>query len=304
MKGKSKLSVTERHNLKGILFLMPFLIGFLFFYLEPIIQSISFSVNNVKVDITGYVQQFCGFDNYKYIFREDESFIDTLVSNFLSLLWKTPVLIVLSLFFAILLNQKFKGRVFFRAIFFLPVIFSSGVVLDIIQSDLIVQSSIKGSTMISSDTVNQAASISQILLQSGLPEQIVDFIATITNSFFSLIWGTGIQMLIFLAGLQSISPSLYEAASVEGASAWETFCKITIPLLSPMILLNAVYTVVDSYTSSKNGVMSLILNNISNNRFGWGAAMSWLYFAFIAFILGIIGLIFRMASKPNKREVM
>lgn len=305
MKGPSKLSVSDRHNLKGLLFLLPFLVGFLFFYIEPIVQSVSFSFNDVKVDLGGYLQEFVGLDNYKYILTRDESFLDTLIGDFLNLLWKTPVIIILSLFFAILLNQKFKGRVFFRAVFFLPVIFSSGVVLDIIQSDIVVKSTIASSSLSGGSSVNQAASIGEILLQSGLPEQVVDFVTTITNSFFSLIWSTGIQMLIFLAGLQGINPSLYEAASVEGASAWESFCKITVPLISPMIMLNAVYTVVDSYTSSKNGVMSLILTNISNNRFGWGSAMSWAYFLFIVIVLGIIFLIFRLASRqPKKREVM
>lgn len=305
MKGPSKLSVSDRHNLKGLIFLLPFLVGFLFFYIEPIVQSVSFSFNNVKVDLGGYVQEFVGLDNYKYILTRDESFLDTLITDFLNLLWKTPVIIILSLFFAILLNQKFKGRVFFRAVFFLPVIFSSGVVLDIIQSDIVVKSTIASSSLSGGSSVNQAASIGEILLQSGLPEQVVDFVTTITNNFFSLIWSTGIQMLIFLAGLQGINPSLYEAASVEGASAWESFCKITVPLISPMLMLNAVYTVVDSYTSSKNGVMSLILTNISNNRFGWGSAMSWAYFLFIVIVLGIIFLIFRLASRqPKKREVM
>lgn len=302
MKGPSKLSVSDRHNLKGLLFLLPFLIGFIFFYIEPIVQSISFSFNEVKVDLGGFVQKFIGFENYNYIFRKDDSFVDTLIADFLNLLWKTPVITVLSLFFAILLNQKFRGRVFFRAVFFLPVIFSAGVVLGILQSDMVVQSAIESSSLSASTSVNQATSISTLLTQAGLPDKIVDLIMTITNSFFSLIWSTGIQMLIFLAGLQSISPSLYEAASVEGASGWEAFCKITVPLISPMIILNLVYTVVDSYTASNNGVLGLITNNISNNRFGQSSAMSWTYFLFIALILGVIFLIFNAATSDKKKK--
>lgn len=300
MKIGSRLSVADKHNMKGLLFLIPFFLGIIFFYIEPIFQSIQFSFSDVSVSTSGYKTTFVGLKYYKEIFNDNESFKTQLLNDFLNLLWKTPVILVLSLIFALLINQKFKGRIFVRAVFFLPVIFSSGVVLGIIQSDLIVRNTLTSSTVLDSGTINQSMGLSQLLLQAGLDQKVIDFVTNITNSFFSLIWNSGIQMLIFLSGLQSISGSLYEAASVEGASAWESFCKITIPMLGPMILLNAVYTVVDSYTSSSNSVMSLILSNISNAHYGTSSAMAWTYFIFIAFILGAVFLIYYFSTRTKK----
>lgn len=302
MKIGSRLSVADKHNLKGLLFLIPFFLGILFFYIEPIIQSIQFSFSDVNVTTSGYGTSFVGLKYYKEIFKDNEKFTTQLLNDFVNLLWKTPVILVLSLIFALLINQKFKGRIFVRAVFFLPVIFSSGVVLGIIQSDLVVSNTLTSSSVLDSGAgaINQSMGLSELLLQAGLDEKVIEFVTNITNSFFSLIWNSGIQMLIFLSGLQSISGSLYEAASVEGASAWESFCKITIPMLAPMILLNAVYTIVDSYTSSSNSVMSLILSNISNAHYGTSSAMAWTYFIFIAFILGLVFFIYYMSTRTKK----
>lgn len=280
------LSLTARHNLKGIYFLIPFYLGFLFFYLKPIASSIIFSFSDVSVDLSGYKVSFCGFDNYAYVLKSDDAFTGKLASDILNLLWKTPVIVILSLFLALILNHKFKGRLLVRAIFFLPVIVSTGYVLDIIQSNTVVSSALK-STMSASGT-SQSAGITDLLIQAGISQKIVDFISMVTDNFFSLVWNTGIQMLIFLAGLQGISGSLYEAAAVEGATSWESFCKITVPMISPIILLNTVYTIVDSYSGTKNGAFTLVTNNIVLNRFGSAAAMAWVYFLFIAIIISLV----------------
>ena len=185
--------------------------------------------------------------------------------------------------------------------FFLPVIFSNGVLLDIIQNDTVVQSAVSATSVLDSGTaVSQTQGLSELLLQAGFAEEIIDFTTMVTDSFFSLVWNSGVQMLIFLSGLQSISPSLYEAASVEGASGWETFCKITVPMLSPMILLNIIYTIVDSYSSTSNGVIGIVITAISNNRFGTASAMAWVYFLIIGLIIGAVFLISSRASKPKK----
>ena len=301
MKKPSKLSVTQRHNIKGLYFMIPFLLGFLFFYVEPIISSITFAFSKVTVDLEGYLTKFIGFDNFKYAFTEDASYTTALMGDLLNLIWKTPVIIILSLCLALLINKKFKGRLFVRAVFFLPVIFSNGVLLDIIQNDTVVQSAVSATSVLDSGAaVSQTQGLSELLLQAGFAEEIIDFTTMVTDSFFSLVWNSGVQMLIFLSGLQSISPSLYEAASVEGASSWETFCKITMPMLSPMILLNIIYTIVDSYSSTSNGVIGIVINAISNNRFGTASAMAWVYFLVIGLIIGIIFFVSSRASKPKK----
>lgn len=297
----SRLSVSDRHNLNGLLFLLPFILGFLFFYLQPIIESIIFSFSDVKVSLEGYDTKFVGFGNYNFIFTQDEAFNSRVMLDFTNLLWKTPVIIVLSLFLAILINQKFRGRIFIRAVFFLPVIFSAGVVLQIIQGDLVVSSMSSGNSMLDNGgATNQTMGLSQLLLQAGIQEKIVEFVTKITNNFFSLIWNSGIQMLIFLSGLQAIPGSLYEAASVEGASAWESFCKITVPMLIPTMLLNIIYTIVDSYSSTSNSVMALITSSINNAKYGYATAMSWVYFILIGIVIGAVFLIMNGSKKSSR----
>lgn len=297
----SRLSVSDRHNLNGLLFLLPFILGFLFFYLQPIIESIIFSFSDVKVSLEGYDTKFVGFGNYNFIFTQDEAFNSRVMLDFTNLLWKTPVIIVLSLFLAILINQKFRGRIFIRAVFFLPVIFSAGVVLQIIQGDLVVSSMSSGNSMLDNGgATNQTMGLSQLLLQAGIQEKIVEFVTKITNNFFSLIWNSGIQMLIFLSGLQAIPGSLYEAASVEGASAWESFCKITVPMLVPTMLLNIIYTIVDSYSATSNSVMALITSSINNAKYGYATAMSWVYFILIGIVIGAVFLIMNGSKKSSR----
>jgi len=305
LKNKSKLSLTTKENLKGILFLIPFYLGLVFFYIKPIIQSILFSFNKVTVDIGGYTMEFVGWENYDTMLNKDPNFKGSLITGVTDIFWKVPIIIILALLFAVLVNRPFKGRTFVRAVFFLPVIFSSGIILGIIQGDLAVSSLLSGTSVIESDSVtNQSAGLQELLIQTGFSESLINFISMITNNFFSLIWKSGIQMLIFLAGLQSISPALYEAADVEGGNAWNKFWKITVPMLLPILQLNIVYTIIDNYTSSSNSVMAAVLAAITGNRFGWGSAMVWMYFVIIGIFLCIIFLIFKKINgKDEIKEV-
>ncbi len=301
-KKPSRLTVADRHNLKGWLFVIPFLIGFLVFYLQPIIESITFSFSDVKAGVGGYNLDFIGLGNYNYILKEHASYTTSLIASFLNILWQTPVSLILSLFFAILMNSKFKGRTFFRCVLFLPVILSGGILLNTIQGDLVVSNTLNSNSLLDTGgAVDQTLGLREILIQSGIQENLVDWITKITNSFFGLVWQTGIQTLIFLSGLQGISGSLYEAASVEGASAWESFCRITVPLLSPIMLLNAVYTIVDTYAGA-GGVMSLVLGTIEALKYGRAAAMAWLYFVLIGIVIALVFVAFRLMSRANKES--
>ena len=302
VKKKQKIMTLKRkENLYGLWFLVPFYLGIIFFYFKPIAQSIIFSFNKVTVDITGYELDFCGWDNYNVMLNEDPYFKGNLITSVTELLWKIPIIIILALLFAILLNKPFKGRTFVRAVFFLPVIFSSGVILNIIQGDLAVSSMLSGTSAIESETItNQSAGLQELLVQTGFSEDIINFISMIANNFFSLIWKSGIQMLIFLAGLQSISPALYEAADVEGGNAWIKFWKITIPMLIPIMELNVVYTIIDNYTSVSNIVMNGVLTNITNNRLGWGSASAWMYFDIMAVFLCIVFFAFKRINSRGE----
>ncbi len=294
---KRRLSLTQRNALKGFAFTLPFCIGFIKFFLRPFLQSVSFAFSDVTVEVGGYVTDFVGWENIIYIFKKDTNFSTNLLTSMKDLLWQVPVILIAALFFAMLLNRKSRGRPLIRAIFFLPVIVSSGVIINIIQSDAAAANVLTGNVVAGGD-VTQNMSLMELLNALALPESVAEYFSNIINNLFGTIWNVGVQMIIFLAGLQNIPSSLYEASSVEGATAWENFWMITIPMLAPMILVNAVYTVIDSFTSASNSVMLQVINNMNLSRLGWASAMALVYFALIAVILALILLVFnRITAK-------
>ena len=294
---KRHLSLTRRNALKGFAFTLPFCIGFIKFFLGPLFQSLSFAFSNVTVEVGGYITDFVGWENITYVLKKDTNFSTNLLTSIKDLLWQVPVILIAALFFAILLNRKSHGKTLIRAIFFLPVIVSSGVIINIIQSDAAAANVLTGNIVAGGD-VTQNMSLMDLLNALELPETVSEYFSNIVNNLFGIIWNVGVQMIIFLAGLQNIPPSLYEASSVEGATAWENFWMITIPMLAPMILVNAVYTVVDSFTSASNSVMLQVINNMNLSRLGWASAMALIYFVIIAVILALILFVFnRIAAK-------
>ncbi len=299
---KSRLSLTTRQSLIGLGFTSPFIIGFLLFFFKPLMQSFMFMFSKVKVSLEGYGTEFIGLENLEYIFKKDATFTTNLMDSMTKLLWQVPVIIVFSLFFAIILNQKFKGRIVMRAIFFLPVIIASGLVMDIIQSDAAAGAALSGSVVSAGNTSNSDV-LRELLINTGLSDKFVNAITTVTDSLFTLTWKTGIQMIIFLAGLQSVPSSLYEAASVEGASGWESFWKITLPMLTPILQLTIVYTIVDNFTDTKNVVMTQVMSNARLVRYGWTSAMSWVYFLIIAVVLAIVFIIFYLIGRDRKTAI-
>lgn len=294
----SKLS--RRDALIGRMFCLPFYLGLIFFFIGPIVQSIRFSFSDVSLATGHYVLDWVGLGNYHAAFREDLYYSQNLVATLIEMLWRVPVILISSLFIAMLLNQKFRGRTLVRAICFLPVIVASGVILDTIRMDMVASNTMSGN-VVSSDTVFQSTALNELLVEAGFSNQIVNLFTTISNNVFDVIYGGGIQMLMFLAGLQGISRSMYEAAEVEGATAWESFWKITLPLLAPVILINVVYTIVDCFTASQNAVMKQVMTGIQIMRFGESAAMLWTYCLVVLAVLGVVFLLFRRAT--GEREV-
>ncbi len=292
--GKIRLSLLGREALAGLAFALPFLIGFFGLFLPMIIKSISYSFSNMTVESTGYILTKAadhGLEHYKRALTIDPDFNRMLLDAILDMFTKVPLVLIFSFFMANLLNQKFHGRAIARSILFLPVILTSGVVLGLESSDLLV-STLSPAEMSGTD-FSTIINVSGFLLEyTDLPDSAISFLANAVNGIYSIIIASGVQILIFLAGLQSISPSLYEASSMEGATAWENFWKITFPMISPLILVNSIYTIIDSFTSETNEIMKDIKKTIFGEvKYGLGSAMAWIYFACIGVILLIVGTI-------------
>lgn len=301
---RNRLTLAQKNAWKGFAFTLPFCIGFLLFFLRPFLQSFSFVFSKVTVETGGYAQEFTRLDNLKYVFTVDANYGTNLLTSLKNLLWQVPVILIASLFFSIIINQKFHGRVLVRAIFFLPVIVASGVVIKVIQSDAAAANTLSGNIVAGGD-VTPNTGLLDLLASFNLNESVSTYLSTIISNLFNIVWSTGIQMIIFLAGLQSIPSTLYEASAVEGATAWEDFWKITVPMLMPMILVNTVYTIIDSFTSASNAVMLQVANNSNMMRLGWAAAMAWVYFLLMAAVLALVVLVFSLSSNdrvPSERK--
>ncbi len=290
--GKWHLSLTGKEAMAGILFIMPFLIGFFGIFLPMIVESIHFSFSNMEVSSTGYTLTKAadnGLEHYLRALTIDPDFNLDLLKGIGQMVVQVPLVIIFSFFAATLINQKFHGRAIARSIFFFPVILTSGVILGLENSDLLVQT--LSNTGVSADEAQSMFNIAIFLSKyTNLPGLVVDFLAGAVNGIYGIVTASGVQILIFLAGLQSISPSLYEASSMEGATAWENFWKITFPMISPIILVNSVYTIIDLFTNETNEMMKTIQTTIFNDvKYGFGSAMAWIYFICIAVILLVVG---------------
>lgn len=286
-----RLTLRQRDNLVGYMFILPFVIGFILFILSPVVQSIVLSINEVKVTQTGFETSYIGFENYRFALRVHADFLRDLVEVMGLMLLNVFWIIVFSFFAALLLNQNFRGRLVFRVIFFLPVVMAAGVILQLEVQDYMM--GVIGGEVQQTYSFINFDTLRALLMQLQIPEVFMENIAKAVDSIPTIVNASGIQILIFLAGLQSISPSLYEASQVEGATAWENFWLITFPMVSPLIMTNVVYTVIDFFVSQSNSLVQLIRNTTFQGAgFGVSSAMSWIYFASICLVLGVIFLIF------------
>ncbi|MBR3423218.1 MAG: sugar ABC transporter permease [Clostridia bacterium] len=293
-------SLDKRKARVGWFFVLPFIIGFLFIYLPIIFNSIKFSFNHIIIQTSGgYKLEFVGFQNYSDAFLVDARFKDTLLAGLGQLVTDIPAIVLFSLFIALILNQKILGRAAFRAIFFIPVILTTGLIssIDASNNDLLnhmTNGSIDTGAGAAGTGILSAASLEGLFKNMVVGGEFVETIVGIVNGIYDIVNRCGVQMLIFLAGLQSISPSIYESCQIDGASGWETFWKVTFPMISPIILVNVVYTIIDAFTSASNQVMTYIskVYDSPNNGNVMSSAMSWTYFLIvIAIIAAAAGII-------------
>lgn len=282
---KKRLSFKQRRILAGYLFSLPFLLGFTLFFFYPFIQAFIFSFNELVISREGFVLNFNGFDNYGYILNVHPDFLRIFVETILDTITNVPLVLAFSFFAALVLNQRFKGRFLARTIFFLPVILSAGIIIQMDIDDMVTQL-LHGAR--NAELIFTGVGLRNLLMNTKLPESFIEFILGAVDRIPDIIRASGIQILIFLAGLQSIPPSIYEAADVEGATGWESFWLITFPMMSPIILTNAVYTIIDTFLTTTNEVVMLVRDEaIMGAGYGVSMAMAVLYFVMILIILGI-----------------
>lgn len=284
----------SRREAVGWIFILPWFIGLLVFFIQPLLNMLRYSVSDFQLVDGGYVlnQLESGFfGQYNLALTGDAEYPQLLVSSVTDMLYQVPIIVFFCLFTAVLLNRKFHGRLIIRTIFFLPIIITSGVLAEIIRQNVN-----EIPTMASSGGANvfDVTLLSQQLLESGMPSGIVEALTSVVANVADLVWKSGIQILVFLAALLSIPSVYYEVAQVEGASGWETFWKVTFPIVSPFVVIVLVYTIVDGLTSYSNQVMRYITTHFNQNlNYSYASAMSVLYFAIILVILAVIFLLCR-----------
>jgi ABC-type sugar transport system permease subunit len=285
------LSYTKKKALYGFLFVLPWIVGFALFFARPLVISFLYAFQNVKVTPNGLKGSYIGLSNFKYALFTDPDFIRKFVDSFVNIIYAVPLILVYCLFVAVLLKDKFFGRGFMRAIAFLPVIIASGVLMETLKEDVFSQGMRGG---VQSVYLFSGAGINGILTELGFGQGLIQVFNNVIERIFDLTWRSGVQVLLFIAGLYSIPSYLYEASGLEGARPWEQFWKVTFPLLTPIILLNIVYTIIDSFTDYGNQVILTIYQAaFSQVRFGYSSALSWMYFLSIALFLGIVYLVLK-----------
>ena len=306
VKKKKVASLDRKKSRAGWLFVLPFAIGFILLYLPMLLQSINFSFHEINLISNagggggGYELVFVGWENYSEALFNDPQFVQVLIASLKQLVLDVPAIVIFALFMAIILNQKMAGRAVFRAIFFIPVILTTGLIDQIDQSNALMNymgsggidtGAAEGMAEGAGNEIMNVMDIQALLGNMAIGTELVEYVVDIVNNIFDIVNRSGVQMLIFLAGLQSISPAIYESCTMDGATGWETFWKITFPMISPMILVNTVYTVIDSFTSQSNQVMSYIsriFDSPTKNGRVVSSAMSWVYFLIVLLLIAAV----------------
>lgn len=282
MNGRLRVKGVLSHKYEGIFLILPWMIGFVCFVSFPLVYSLYMSFHNVRITGTGISHVFVGVKYYHSILFEDGSALyDTLLPFLKQMLLMIPIIVIFSFMISIMLNQRFWGRSLFRAIFFLPVIFSSGNVIDRFLSQGRGQLGFLEQFSVSTT------------LTTYLPASWATPIVSVLNSFVLILWYSGVQILLFLAGRQTISASVYEAARIDGANPWEMFWKITLPAMMPFVLLNTIYTVVDLFTFPGNPIIA----SVDPTQYGPASALIWIYFVIILLFLGLVFVLFARTSR-------
>ena len=290
MKKNKRIRIITPTDTTGWMFVLPFIIGFIFLFAKPVAQSLIFSFNSVTVGQNGLELTPIGWENYHRLLFVDAAFIKALYTMVGEAVVKILVIMFVSMFLAILLNDKFPGRLLFRAVMFLPVIFAADQVLAVFNS-LGGRDELKETTSSFFVMSGEATGfVKEIIGSFGPLSSVIEKFTGYASQIFNLLWSSGIQIILFIIGLQTIPAYLYEVAEMEGATKWEVFWKITFPLLTPSILLCLIYTIIDYFNASTNTIVTQIDTHMMN-RLDYACAMSWFYSVAIFVLVVIVNVI-------------
>ena len=285
-KKKKHKGIESLKSTYGRLFVLHWEIGIILFFIVPLIKSFHYAFCDISFVGGQFQTEFIGLGNINYAWNENANYTNYVAETLGSMAYSLPVIVILSLILALLLNQKFKGRIFFRALYFLPVIIASGVVIQLLfqsTSDDLSSSGVSGSF------AANMISVDDIVAWRSLPAEIGGYFSVVLNNIFNLVWNCGIQIVLFISGMQSIPDSLYEVSKVEGATKWEEFWFITLPMLARTLILVIIFTMVELVTDKSNKVMNLAYTFMSAvTNYGRASAMLWIYFAIVGLLLAVI----------------
>lgn len=289
---KKRIGLTHQRAVTGYLFILPFIIGFILFMIQPLYQSLQMSLSDVALNSGkhGFGLSWNNYYNYIKAFTIDPEFNRMLATQIETMIVQSIATIVFSFFVALILNQQFKGRALVRSIFFLAVILSSGVLVGIEYNNSLLAGLKK--TIEEEGNANSVTSVLEKILTSGTinasSKKIFDTLFEIIDKIYDVAMASGIQIIIFLSGLQNISPSMYEAADMEGCTKWESLWKITVPMISPIFLVCWVYTIIDFFTKTNNQIMEKINNvMIVQLNYGYSSALAWIYFVVVILLIAL-----------------
>ena len=309
-KKKKNASLDKRKARAGWIFVLPFVIGFVLVYLPIVYDSIWYSFHTMKPVMGGGMEfTFVGWANYNEALFVNPDYVTTLINGLKNMIFDIPMILIFSLFMAVLLNQKMAGRAVFRAIFFIPVILSTGIMESIDAQNVLgdymdsAEGIDDGSGQSAASDIISVMDVEKMFSGMAVGQGLVEYVTVAINNIYNIVNRSGVQMLIFLSGLQSISPAIYESVQIDGATSWETFWKITFPMISPMILVNAVYTIIDSFTTDSNIVMKFI-SGIYQQADGnvISSAMAWMYFLIVIGIIAIVAAVFSAFVFYQRRD--
>lgn len=287
--------LARREAIVGLIFISPWIFGTLIFLVYTMGTSFWYSLNNIRITPLGKSFNFVGYGNFTQILLSDADFPTQLIEYMVSTILSTPVIVVFALIIAMLLNGKIRCKGFFRLIFFLPVIVVSGPVMGELSSEGV-------ATISSIDTVAIQNALNQFL-----PYSVAQSISEVFGNMITILWYSGVQILIFLSALQKIDSAMYEAAKIDGGSGWECFWKITLPTIKPMILLNVVYTIVFISGNELNTIITMIQNSMFSGTkekgYGYASAMAWLYSIVVLLIVGVFSLLLMTRKDIYEKQV-